>query len=108
MTYQLVVEVLQEEVVVVVVVAQAYHLSLLVFRPLGRTQDAGCWCHFYFLVMLANFLFSDNAHGRIFDINLPGSQTNTIESCIAACDAQNYTVAGTEFSVCYFFTSFRP
>ena len=44
------------------------------------------------------FYFSDNAHGRIFTSQLPGSQTNTIESCINGCIAGGFTVAGTEFA----------
>ena len=43
--------------------------------------------------------FSDNAHGRIFTFQLPGSSTpNTIESCVAGCIANDFTVAGTEFA----------
>lgn len=41
---------------------------------------------------------SDNAHGRILQTQLPDSQTLTVESCIQACAAQNFTVAGIEFS----------
>ncbi|KDR73047.1 hypothetical protein GALMADRAFT_142740 [Galerina marginata CBS 339.88] len=49
-----------------------------------------------------NACWVDNAHGRIFDFQLPGSQTNTIQSCIAQCQANNFTIAGSEFSdECY-------
>uniref|UniRef100_A0A8H7XRB3 WSC domain-containing protein n=1 Tax=Psilocybe cubensis TaxID=181762 RepID=A0A8H7XRB3_PSICU len=49
-----------------------------------------------------NACWVDNAHGRAFVFQAPGSQTNTIQSCIAQCQAQNFTVAGTEFSdECY-------
>lgn len=40
----------------------------------------------------------DNAHGRIFNVGLGGSATNTIESCVSACAAQGYTIAGTEYA----------
>ncbi|KAF9005041.1 copper radical oxidase with WSC domains [Cyathus striatus] len=44
----------------------------------------------------------DNAHGRAFILQLPGSQTNTIQQCIAGCVAQNFSLAGTEFAdECY-------
>jgi hypothetical protein len=42
---------------------------------------------------------SDNAYGRIFEVNLGGSSTNTVKSCVSRCAAQNYTVAGMEFAV---------
>jgi hypothetical protein len=44
-------------------------------------------------------LSSDNANGRIFEVNLGGSSTNTVENCVSRCAAQNYTVAGMEFAV---------
>ncbi|KAF9265003.1 WSC-domain-containing protein [Marasmius fiardii PR-910] len=44
----------------------------------------------------------DNAHGRIFETEIGPSQTNSIQSCIAACAAKNLTIAGTEFGTeCY-------
>jgi len=45
-----------------------------------------------------NACWVDNAHGRILQTQLPDSQTLTVESCIQACAAQNFTVAGLEFS----------
>lgn len=46
--------------------------------------------------------FVDNANGRVFENAQPAGATNTIESCIAACDGLNFTVAGTEFGdECY-------
>ncbi|KAG7087310.1 hypothetical protein E1B28_013287 [Marasmius oreades] len=42
--------------------------------------------------------YVDNAHGRIFETEIGPSPTNTIQSCIAACSAKNFTVAGSEFA----------
>ena len=42
---------------------------------------------------------SDNANGRIFEFNIGGSSTNTVENCVSRCAAQNYTVAGMEYAV---------
>lgn len=41
----------------------------------------------------------DNAFGRIFATQLPDNQTLTVESCVAACNAQGNTLAGMEFGV---------
>ncbi|KAI9457229.1 copper radical oxidase [Lactarius psammicola] len=46
-----------------------------------------------------NACWVDNAHGRIFQTQLPDSQTLTIESCVSACAAQSFTLAGAEFGV---------
>ncbi|TCD64794.1 hypothetical protein EIP91_003605 [Steccherinum ochraceum] len=43
--------------------------------------------------------YVDNAHGRIFQTELPDNQNVTVESCIASCAAQNNTLIGLEFSV---------
>ncbi|KAF5348257.1 hypothetical protein D9756_010540 [Leucocoprinus leucothites] len=45
-----------------------------------------------------NACWVDNAHGRILQNQIPDTQTMTVESCIHACAAQNFTVAGLEFS----------
>ena len=51
------------------------------------------------VVFQLTHLCSDNAFGgRILLTSLGGSTTNTIESCIAGCQSQNLTVAGTEYS----------
>lgn len=42
--------------------------------------------------------YVDNANGRILNVQKPDSQTLTIESCVAACVASGYKVAGMEFS----------
>ena len=42
--------------------------------------------------------YVDNANGRILNVQKPDSQTLTIESCVAACVASGYTVAGMEYS----------
>ena len=41
----------------------------------------------------------DNAFGRIMMTQLPDNQNVTVQSCIASCDAQNFTLAGLEYSV---------
>ncbi|KAF8621390.1 hypothetical protein AX15_007844 [Amanita polypyramis BW_CC] len=49
-----------------------------------------------------NACWVDNAFGRALLVGLGGSPSNTVESCIAACQAQNYTIAGMEYSdECY-------
>jgi len=42
---------------------------------------------------------SDNAHGRIFQTELPDNQALTVENCIASCSSQGFTLAGLEYSV---------
>ncbi|KAH9896068.1 hypothetical protein C8Q73DRAFT_463729 [Cubamyces lactineus] len=41
----------------------------------------------------------DNAFGRIMSSQLPDNQNVTVQSCIASCEAQNFTLAGLEYSV---------
>ncbi|GJE95267.1 copper radical oxidase [Phanerochaete sordida] len=43
--------------------------------------------------------YVDNAFGRIFQTELPDNQNLTVESCVASCNSQNFTLAGMEFSV---------
>jgi hypothetical protein len=44
-------------------------------------------------------LCSDIAFGgRVLLTSLAGGTTNTVQSCIAGCQSQNFTLAGTEFS----------
>ncbi|KAK7696501.1 hypothetical protein QCA50_001159 [Cerrena zonata] len=43
--------------------------------------------------------YVDGAHGRVFPNELADNSNLTIESCIASCSAQNFTLAGAEFSV---------
>lgn len=89
------------EVVVVVVVLQLSSQNLLVCRRAGHTTLAGCK---FFLVFgkinskTGNGL-RDNAHGRVFQTELPDNQALTIESCITSCASQNFTLAGAEFGV---------
>ncbi|KAF9484627.1 copper radical oxidase [Pholiota conissans] len=45
-----------------------------------------------------NSCWVDNAFGRIFPVGLGGSPTTTVQSCIAQCIAQNFTIAGMEFA----------
>jgi len=41
---------------------------------------------------------SDNANGRILQNQIPDDQNMTAELCVETCAAQNFTVAGLEFS----------
>jgi len=41
---------------------------------------------------------SDNANGRILQNQIPDDQNMTVELCVETCAAQNFTVAGLEFS----------
>ncbi|KAH9927682.1 copper radical oxidase [Fomitopsis serialis] len=43
--------------------------------------------------------YVDNAYGRAISTELPDNSNLTVESCIANCTAQNFTVAGLEYSV---------
>ncbi|KAF4622575.1 hypothetical protein D9613_009394 [Agrocybe pediades] len=45
-----------------------------------------------------NACWVDNLVGRVFVEQQPGDESLTIQSCIAQCAAQNFTIAGTEFS----------
>jgi hypothetical protein len=40
---------------------------------------------------------SDNAYGRIIGGNNLGGPNNTVDACVATCQASNYTVAGMEY-----------
>ena len=42
---------------------------------------------------------SDNANGRIMANQNPDDQGLTVESCVASCTSQNFTLAGLEFGV---------
>ncbi|SJL08884.1 related to glyoxal oxidase precursor [Armillaria ostoyae] len=49
-----------------------------------------------------NACWVDNAHGRIFETEIGVNTNQTVQSCIASCIAQNFTVAGMEFGQeCY-------
>ncbi|KAK7452115.1 hypothetical protein VKT23_012220 [Stygiomarasmius scandens] len=62
-------------------------LSIPKNLPAGWTY-AGCWV--------------DNAHGRIIENGQPGNNALTVESCIATCKGQGFSVAGMEFAdECY-------
>ncbi|KAI0641646.1 hypothetical protein C8Q79DRAFT_918971 [Trametes meyenii] len=43
--------------------------------------------------------YVDNAFGRVMSTQLPDNQAVTVESCIASCQSQNFTLAGLEFGV---------
>lgn len=53
----------------------------------------------------ADYLISDNAHGRIFGFAAPPDPGLTVEGCINVCAGMGMTVAGMEFSqeCCAFF-----
>ncbi|KAG6812809.1 hypothetical protein H0H92_000267 [Tricholoma furcatifolium] len=54
----------------------------------GNFTYGGCWV--------------DNAFGRIMPNEQPTITNNTVPACVAVCAAQNYTLAGTEYSdECY-------
>jgi hypothetical protein len=55
-------------------------------------------CPIQRLIPLTYLIYSDNANGRIFPFNGVGGAQNTIQSCIASCAQNNYTLAGTEFA----------
>lgn len=41
----------------------------------------------------------DNAHGRVFQTELPDNQMLTVQGCIALCSSENFSLAGLEYSV---------
>jgi hypothetical protein len=41
---------------------------------------------------------SDNAYGRISEVEAGATKDNTVHSCVATCAAQGFKVAGTEFA----------
>ncbi|KAJ6589389.1 glyoxal oxidase N-terminus-domain-containing protein [Mycena capillaripes] len=43
--------------------------------------------------------FVDGAHGRALTTQMDDNVNLTMEACVASCDAQNFTIAGGEFSV---------
>nr|ABD61575.1 copper radical oxidase [Phanerodontia chrysosporium] len=43
--------------------------------------------------------YVDNAHGRIFQTQIPDSNTLTVESCVHTCAGQGFSIAGMEYSV---------
>jgi hypothetical protein len=47
----------------------------------------------------AQLIFSDGANGRVLAYESPDNSALTVQSCIATCAGQNYTVAGLEYSV---------
>ena len=42
--------------------------------------------------------YIDNAHGRDLPMQLPDNSSLTVESCVASCYGQGYSVAGMEYS----------
>ncbi|KAA1470743.1 copper radical oxidase [Dentipellis sp. KUC8613] len=45
-----------------------------------------------------NACWVDNVNGRVFPTQLPDNANTTVESCVNDCSAQNFTLAGIEFS----------
>lgn len=67
-------------------------------------EYAGCYVSVQVFFSFRNQLHScgiirDNAYGRVMSNELPDNQNLTVESCIANCTAENYTLAGLEYSV---------
>jgi hypothetical protein len=52
-----------------------------------------------FQSILSQINISDNANGRALATQLADNVNLTMESCIASCAAQNFTIAAGEFSV---------
>jgi len=42
--------------------------------------------------------YVSNQYGRILRYTVPASSTNSAQTCIAACQAAKFTLAGTEYS----------
>jgi len=56
----------------------------------------------FFYIQLTR-LGSDIAFGgRVLLTSLAGGRSNTVQSCIAGCQSQGFTVAGTEYSGMFF------
>ena len=73
--------------------------SVQYFQEIGLTMRAGC--RFFLLLglsCLAHGLYSDNVTGRIIDGNDFGGPNNTVDTCVATCQANNFTVAGMEYA----------
>ena len=49
--------------------------------------------------LIGKFVYSDNLNGRIFLNEFPDNSSLTVEGCIEMCHSQNFTLAGTEWSV---------
>lgn len=60
-----------------------------------RTSSVSCYC------ASSLILPRDNAHGRIFPVEIPDNNALTVESCVNTCKGQNYTVAGMEYAGTY-------
>ena len=43
-------------------------------------------------------MFRDNAHGRVFESQSANNTNLTVESCIAACKSNGFTLAGLEYA----------
>ncbi|KAJ7578021.1 WSC domain-containing protein [Mycena floridula] len=41
--------------------------------------------------------YVDGAFGRVFTVEMPATANNTVETCIAACDARGFNLTGVEF-----------
>lgn len=47
--------------------------------------------------MSGGVMDSDNAHGRIITGNNLGGPNNTVDTCVATCQGNNFTMAGMEY-----------
>ena len=97
---------------VVVEAADRSSLSFLGSQLDGSTTPAGCKfflpCCVLWRAGLKTEIFRDNAHGRIFQTELPDNQALTVQNCIASCSSQGFSIAGLEYSVqCCKFDCYR-
>jgi hypothetical protein len=69
----------------------------------GRTTPAGCKSALFgkhnVQHLIKRKIPRDNAHGRVFQTELPDNQTLTVQGCIASCSSKNFSLAGLEYSV---------
>jgi len=77
--------------------------SLPISKWDGHTTPAGCKLPVLYaqckIFDKTGKIFRDNAHGRVFQTEIPDNQTLTVEGCIASCSSQNFSLAGLEYSV---------
>jgi hypothetical protein len=74
--------------------------SRLISQILGHMLDVSCKPVLINGILDLSQRLSDGATGRVLTTQiLPDNANLTMESCVASCDALNFTIAGGEFSV---------
>ena len=77
--------------------------SFPIFKWDGRTTLAGCKLALFDMgniqQLIKREIPRDNAHGRVFQTELPDNQMLTVQGCIALCSSENFSLAGLEYSV---------